>query len=363
MTVLFVDLDREWRGGQSQAFLLLRGLREKGHAVELVAPRNAPLARRVSEVGIPVHEVSRSALRLSAAATLRRLLKSGRFNLLHANEPHALTAAWMAGAHRRMPLLLSRRIGFPLGRNAVSRARFRAVSCFVANCREVAQSLLAAGIEEKRIAIVNEGVEVPPPASPETRNEARKHWGATAGEFLFGCVGVFVPEKGQKHAIEALAAVRAEFPRARLLLAGDGPCRRDLEKLAKDLGQTEAVHFAGFLENVAQVYAALDAFVFPSEFEGLGTSLQAAMAWGLPSVSTACGGLAEVVADGRTALVAEPDGKKFAQAMLRLLRDERLRQSLGRAGREEIERRFSAALMVANTLRVYEDMLSERRPA
>src|SRR5207244_8253298 len=87
--------------------------------------------------------------------------------------------------------------------------------------------------------IVNEGVEIPPPSS-ERRSSARSHWGVEDHEFLFGCISVFVPEKGQRHLIEALREVRKSHPEARLLLAGDGHCRGELQALAKRLGQSEA---------------------------------------------------------------------------------------------------------------------------
>jgi len=361
MRVLFVDLEREWRGGQSQALLTLVGLRQRGHDVELVAARDSPLTHRALEAGITVHQVPRFGSRGWAALAVRRLLARRRFELVHLNEPHALTAAWLAGGHRRLPLLLSRRIGFPLQKNAVSRARFRAVERFVANSKDVAQSLIDSGIAARRISIVNEGVEIFPLRTPEQRSSARKHWNVRESEFLFGCVSVFVPEKGQRHLIEALRLVRELHPEVRLLLAGDGPCRAELEALTKRLGQTEAVLFPGFVMEVAQVFAALDAFAFPSEFEGLGTALQAAMAAGLPCISTTRGALGEVIDGERTALVAEPNGKEFAVAMLRLINDEGLRKNLSDAGRHEVDQRFSADRMVENTIRVYEDALLKTR--
>jgi glycosyltransferase involved in cell wall biosynthesis len=363
MRVLYVDLEREWRGGQSQAWLTLRGLRQGGHGVELLAARGAPLAERVSELGIVVHEVPRVGMRGWAAWKMRELISKGRFELAHLNEPHALTAAWLAGAEKRLPLLLSRRIGFPLRKNSVSQARYRVVKRFVANSKEVAQSLIDSGIAAERVLIVHEGVEIPALATPEERCRARQHWGMKEKEFLFGCVSVFVPEKGQRHLIEAMAMVRAAHPEVRLLLAGDGACRLELEHLAKTLGQSDAVSFPGFITNVAEVYAALDAFAFPSEFEGLGTALQTAMAAGLPCISTKRGALGEVVDDERTALVAEPNGIEFAAAMLRIIEDQGLRKRLGAASRREIEERFSAARMVENTVRVYEEVLGEKREA
>src|ERR1700674_1918849 len=361
MRALYVDLEREWRGGQSQALLTLAGLRERGHEVELLAARDSAVANRALEAGITVHQVPRFCLRGWAAGEMRTLIASERFELAHLNEPHALTAAWLARAHRRVPLLLSRRIGFPLQKNAVSQARYRAVERFVANSKDVAQSLIDSGIAAERISIVNEGVEIFPLRTPEERSSARKHWDVREDEFLFGCGSVFVPEKGQRHLIETLPLVRAWHPQVRLLLAGHGACRAELEALTKRLGQAEAVLFPGFVRNVAQVYAALDAFAFPSEFEGLGTALQAAMAAGLPCISTKCGALGEVVDNERTALVVEPNGKEFATAMLRLMNDKVLRKNLSHAGRCEVEQRFSAAHMVENTIRIYEDVLQKTR--
>jgi glycosyltransferase involved in cell wall biosynthesis len=363
MRVFYVDLEREWRGGQSQALLTVCGLRERGHDVELLAARDSPLANRVSEARITVHQVPRYGLRAWAARAMRTLIARRRFELVHLNEPHALTAAWLARAHTRLPLLLSRRIGFPLQKNAVSQARYRAVERFVANSKDVAQSLIDSGIAAERISIVNEGVEIFRLPTPEQRSSARKYWGVRENEFLFGCVSVFVPEKGQRHLIEALPLVRALHPEVRLLLAGDGACRAELEALAKRLGQTEAVFSPGFVKDISQVYAALDAFAFPSEFEGLGTALQAAMAAGLPCISTKRGALREVVDSERTALVVEPHGREFAVAMLRLIDDKGLQKKLSDAGRREVEQRFSAGLMVENTIQVYEYVLKKRQAA
>jgi glycosyltransferase involved in cell wall biosynthesis len=353
---LIVDLETEWRGGQSQALLLLKGLYERGHAAELVTAHGSSLSHRAKKAGVHVHSVSPKMLRLAAVRKIRWLLNTDRFDLVHANEAHGLTAAWLAGAHRQLPLLSSRRIGFPLQQNWISKARFRALDCFVANSKNVAQSLVESGFPADRIAVVNEGVEIPERTSPEERSRARKKWGIADDEFLFGCASAFVPEKGQRHVVEALRSVRESFPKTRLLLAGDGPCLAETKELAAGLGLGHAVLLPGFVSKMERFYSALDAFVFPSEFEGLGTALQAAMASALPAISTTRGALCEVVEDGRTALVAEPNAAEFSGAMQRLLRDPALREQLGEAAREEVKRRFSADRMVEKTLAIYEQI-------
>jgi glycosyltransferase involved in cell wall biosynthesis len=144
----------------------------------------------------------------------------------------------------------------------------------------------------------------------------------------------------------------------RLLFAGDGPCRPGLEALVRQLGLQDKVIFAGFVQDVSQVYAALDVFVFPSLAEPLGTSLLAAMAWGLPVAAVASGGVPEYVTDGENGLLApRPEAELLSESMTRLLSDESLAMTFGQNARRTIAERFSADRMVANTILVYEDVL------
>jgi glycosyltransferase involved in cell wall biosynthesis len=361
MKVLFVDLEREWRGGQSQALLTMKGLRERGHDIELLAARDSPLAKRASEAGIAVHQVWRVGLRAWAAGALLRLLAGGRFEIVHLNEPHALTAAWLARAYERVPLVVSRRVANPLKQGRLARARYLAAQRVLTISRFVKKSVLDSGVSPEMVEVIYEGVEVPLLATREMRSRARQRWGVDEQEMLFGCVGYLLPEKGQELIVQALPSVRAKFPDARLLLAGDGPCRPRLEALTRERGLGGAVIFAGFIKEVSQVYAALDAFVFPSLAEPLGTSLLAAMAWGLPVLAVASGGVPEYVEDGGNGLlVRQPDPDLFSDGMLRLLSDEELRKTLGQTARRHIEERFSAGRMVENTVRVYEEVLRKR---
>ncbi|MGH9742496.1 MAG: glycosyltransferase family 4 protein [Candidatus Acidiferrum sp.] len=359
MRILYLDLEREWRGGQSQALLTLRGLRELGHDAQLLAVRDSPLAKRAEAAGVTVHKVGASARRAAAAVLLRRLLLRAEFELLHANEPHALTAAWLAASRKNVPLVISRRVAYPLGQSSLARRRYGMARRILAISQFVAKSLLESGVPKKKIEIVYEGVEAPTPVTVEARQNARRRWGVSDGEKLLGCVGYLLPEKGQEFALRALSTVRRKFPGTRLLLAGDGPCRMKLHSLARQEGLGDAVIFAGFVEDVAQAYVALDAFVFPSLAEPLGTSLLAAMAWGLPVLAVASGGVPEYVEDGVTGvLVKEPDSELLSTGMIRLLSDDSFRVKLGEEARRKIETHFSARHMVENTISVYKDVLA-----
>ena len=360
MIPLIVDLEMEWRGGQNQALLLLNGLYERGHAAELLAAEGSALAARAHAAGICVHSVSRGAARIPAAMKIRELLRGGRIEIVHTNESHALTAAWLASAHKKAPVLFSRRVGYPLGKNFLSKARFRTVSRIVANSNWVAEQAEASGAAREKLAVIYEGVEIPDAKTAEDRKKARTIWKIAEEEPLIGCVGVLSWDKGHEYVIRALAGVRKEFPRCKLLLAGDGPSLGQLRALAGELGLSHSIIFAGFVKEITSVYRALDVFVFPSLFEGLGTSLLAAMANGVPSVTFFGCALGEIVEDRKTGIQVEArNSEQIGKATLQLLSNPQFAARMGEAGRQSIATKFSADRMVDETLRLYRKVLEE----
>jgi L-malate glycosyltransferase len=359
---LLVDLETAWRGGQNQALLLLKGLRDLGHTPELVAAHNSALGERAAAAHIPVHYVSRGLFRLPAAWKIRKLLRNrpfDRFDLVHANEAHGVSAAWLAGAHHRAPFVISRRVGYPIGKSALAQARYHAAARIVANSQWVADQAAASGAPRDKITVVYEGAEIPPRFTAQQRKVARARWNLPADTPLLGCVGVLLPDKGQEWLIRALAEIRREAPgaSAKLLLAGDGPKRLQLESLARELNVSDAVIFAGFVTDVETVYAALDVFVLPSFFEALNNSLLAAMAYEIPSISFNRGALGEIIEDGRSGLLVEAANiPALRDCTLKILRDPVAAKKLAEAGRFRIEQNFSAKKMIDDTLRLYESL-------
>jgi glycosyltransferase involved in cell wall biosynthesis len=147
-----------------------------------------------------------------------------------------------------------------------------------------------------------------------------------------------------------------------VLLAGEGPERAGLAALARRYGLSDRVRFLGFVPEIESLYGAADYFIFPSHEEGLGSALLLAMAHELPVVAMACGGIPEVVEDGKNGLlVPDFEPASLALAMARLLSNPEEAERLGRAARETILARFSADHMVKATLQLYEQLAAERK--
>jgi glycosyltransferase involved in cell wall biosynthesis len=366
VNILLVDLETEWRGGQNQALLLLKALNARGDCAELVTVKGSALGKRALGKRLRVHFVMPRGARISAALKIRALTKGGAFDVVHANEAHAVTAAWLAGAHRRAAFVISRRVGYPLGKGALALARYKAAARIVAISQWVAERLVESGAPKEKISVVYEGVEIPANPRPQSPHLARMRWGvagvaddakAARESPLLGSVGVLSPDKGHELLIRALAELRKEYSGCRLLLAGDGPSRPMLEALAKDLGVQQAVLFAGFVKDIESVYPALEVFLFPSSFEGLGTSLLAAMSYEVPSVAFQCCAFGEIIENEKSGLLVEPGNvAEMVKAVRRLLQDKQFARAIAAAGRERIGKIFSCEHMTEEMKRVYREV-------
>ncbi len=362
---LHIDTRPDWRGGQNQVLLTLRGLRAREHEVELMALSGGALEQRASAEKFRVHAIPTRSVRPGGANLLRKILRGRSFDIVHAHDPHGLTIAWLAGAQRRAALVVQRRVANPLTGGRIALARYRAAQRILAVSHFIAESVIRSGISADKVEVVYEGVELPPIVSPPEREAARAKFGVVANDVLLGCVGYLLPEKGQDVLVRAMPAVLREFPNCRLILAGDGPCRRGLESAVKKHCVAQAAIFAGFVEEISSVYRALDIFLFPSLAEPLGTSLLAAMSYGLPSIAVASGGVPEIITNRHNGiLVSAPEPGTFEAATLELLRSPELASHLGAAARATISQKFTADRMVEATLAQYASILQadSRKP-
>lgn len=120
--------------------------------------------------------------------------------------------------------------------------------------------------------------------NPQARNALRKELGISDDEFVLGHVGRFSPQKNHLFLIDIFDAVHKLRPNSKLILIGDGELRSMIEKKVSDLGLNECVYFAGTTTNVSSFLQAMDTFVLPSKYEGLGIVTIEAQTSGLPCI-------------------------------------------------------------------------------
>ncbi|MCI5123157.1 MAG: glycosyltransferase family 1 protein, partial [Candidatus Electrothrix sp. AR5] len=174
---------------------------------------------------------------------------------------------------------------------------------------------------------------------------------------LIGNIGRISPEKGQKYFIEAAAQVLKSYPQACFVLVGDGGQGDEMRAYAKALGIASRVIFAGFRNDIAECYSALDIFVLPSLLEGTPMALLEAMSTGVPIIATNVGGVGHIVQDGENGvLVPSANADELATGIRRLLADSTWAAQLAKNGFCTVASRYSAEKMAENYMKLYDEV-------
>jgi hypothetical protein len=296
MRLLHLDSGMAMRGGQWQAVRLAEGLARAGHEVKLLAPEHSPCFEMARKAGIDTRPLNAVAVRRA----------SRQADLVHAHDARSHT---LAAAMAVAPLIVSRRVGFPV-RGVLSRWKYRRARHFIAVSKYVKSVLMAGGVGEEKITVVYDGVPLLASAIPVDR--------------------IVVPASQDPLKGTALALEGAS-------IAGLSPCvSNDLER---DLPGASLL-------------------VYITWSEGLGSGILLAMSAGVPVVASRIGGIPEIVEDGESGLLVGNTREEIAAAILRLREDREFAGQLVERASRSVKEKFSVAAMVEGTIGVYERALA-----
>ena len=166
-------------------------------------------------------------------------------------------------------------------------------------------------------------------------SDCRSKWGLPESAFVVATVASFTKNKNHHKLISSLESLKKKIPQIKLFLIGDGHLRKDLEAQVERLGLKNEVIFAGNQKDIPGCLSVIDLFVLPSIWEGFGIVLVEAMLMEKPVVATNVGSMKDIVVEGKTGLLVEPDNSdSMANAILKLFEDKAVRMSMGKEGRK-----------------------------
>jgi glycosyltransferase involved in cell wall biosynthesis len=215
-----------------------------------------------------------------------------------------------------------------------------------------AELLSRARFRPEMVSVIHAGVDVAKSASsPAILSPDRAP--------VIGMAGPLEPVKGHVFFLGAAQRVVAERPETEFLIAGTGPEEENLRRLTRELGLARNLTFDSSRYDFAAALSAMDIFCLPSLRQGLGTIMLEAMALGRPVIASGVGGVYSVVRNAQIGLIVPPsDSSRLAEAMLELLNDPVRARALGETGRQLVCEEFTASRMVAETARLYREVLA-----
>lgn len=357
-------------GGAAHVRDLVLGLDRACFSVQVAMPEDGGNVRRedFEAAQIPFHRVDIAAgFSLRAFQDIRRL--AARVDILHVHGARAALFGRLAAASlgRRRPRIVYTIHGFaaphyPKPRRALLLAIEQALAPitdrFIAVSWAERDALLAAGIGSlEKVKVVWNGIDVARFRDVAVNRAAQRSiFGLPHDAPLITTLCRLYKPRDFDTLLRAFRHVAEAIPSARLLIAGDGPYRPQVESLIGGLGLEDNVTLAGFRQDVPQILAASDIFVLSTAlWEGLPLTVLEAMALGLPVVASDVGGIAEAVRNMETGIIIpQKDPQALSEALLELLADRERAVAMGQRGRKRAEKHFTRERMARETMEIYE---------
>lgn len=364
MRILQISSAQSLGGGERHLADLASGLACRGHDVYVaLRPKSALIAELegISSENILTLTL-RNSLDAKSAQDLSRFVRRNNIQIVHAHMARDYPLA--AYAARRNPgsrLIITRHVLFPL--NRLHRITLSRAARIIAVSHAVASQLAAdAIVPAERTSVVLNGIDTLRFAKAKAEFDRRQffeRWNLPADSLLVGTVGELTPLKGQEEILRAASLILQQVPKAHFVIAGIDHSRGTqhrtrLEALIKELNLTGHVSLVGWLEDLAQLYCALDVFVSASHTESFGLAIAEAMASGIAVVATGTEGARELIEAGQTGLLVPiNDVDKLAEGILLLLKEKDERIRLGNAAQRVASTEFDVERMIVETEEIY----------
>jgi len=325
------------------------------------------LTKEFSKCGIKVFSMGKkSGVDYALHFRLAKLLRQQKIDLVHTHNNAPFYYGTIAAKIARIPVIIhtEHRESDRRGKKIVlmSKLLSRGINTIVADCQNVVDFLCnVRGISNAKIRIIFNGIDINKYTNSLDVLKKKQELGIDKDSLIIGNVARLVPMKDHMNLLEAFHSINKSLPNTKLVIVGDGKLRKDLEKRAEELNLDGSVIFLGIRTDIPEILNVFDVFVLSSESEGLSLSLLEAMAASKPVVATNVGGNSEVIDDGATGLLVPPKNSKgLADALIKILSNKELSNSIGIAGQRKVKERFSLEFMTKEYEELYEHWLEKR---
>lgn len=368
MKILLLNSLGIFGGGEYFVHQVARFLSEKGHEVWAGCRFKSPLYFKCSDSGIktalfdfPEKGTGKLGKNIKA---IKQFITENRIQIVHSNTYYDRTAGAAAAELAGVKHLTSVHSLESISHNFTHLVRNKFLTdVFIADGAIVKDFLSRENkIDAKKIRVINLGIEPDTMVrNDEMRYGVRKEFSIADDEILIGNLGRLVEFKGHKKLINVFKTVNEMYPKTKLMIAGDGELRGELENQVLSNGLSGKVVFAGFRDDLQAVYSSFDIYAHTSNEKGgelFPFAILYAMAGGLPVVSTGVGEIPGIVKDGFNGFVTGHDTNEIASKIISLLNDNSLTKHMGENGAKLLSEHFTLDIMGGEILKLYREALS-----
>ncbi|MDH6307775.1 glycosyltransferase involved in cell wall biosynthesis [Dysgonomonas sp. PFB1-18] len=215
-----------------------------------------------------------------------------------------------------------------------------------------------AKIPQKKIQLINNGVEYPRIVTSDEIDLARKKLNIMPNEIIVGSVGRLHDDVKKFTDIVKAFSILKDYSNIKLLIVGDGPDKQTIIQTAEELGISDKIIMVGYQYDTALYYKLMDIYCIASQHEGFGLVAAEAMLNGLPVVATAVGGLKSIVIDGETGFLVLPNNPEIlAEKLEILIKDLELRLALGENGKKRAMNEYTADIYISKINELYQNLI------
>jgi glycosyltransferase involved in cell wall biosynthesis len=325
-----------------------------------------PFQEAAERAGISVKTIpwSRAKPVLRASRTFSTLLADFDADIVHTHNIYAELVGWIAARRVGAKVVTTQYVWSDFGwkRNAqqwFAAWLLRRFDLVTSQCERTRQDTIRRGIPARDQSVLVTGIEpVRERPDPAERRAIRAKYRSGPSDIVLVNVARLYPEKAQGLLLDCFAEIVRSRRQTKLWLMGVGPLESALKERVAALGLEQHVTFLGFVVDLHRTLLSADIQVHSSYAEGVPLAICSGMAAGMPIVSTAVGGIPEILRHEETGLlVANGDGPAFVRETIRLIDDEELRRRLSRRAKEASETEFSLETAGAVLTAQYEKLV------
>lgn len=355
-------------GGVEQLRLILaKNLDPKIYEQAIICTQAAGIIpEQLENVGCKVYSVGilNHLFDIKTHLNVLKVIKEFKPHIIHGAVFEGVTMASICGGLSRVPIIIGEETSDPTNRSPKATLLLKGLSVLTHKMVGVSPASYSylvdtANINKDKVVLINNGVEPSIELSDEQKNSLRKELKIAPNSFVIGFVGRLLDsDKRVSDLIKAFASIVRSYPRAKLLIVGDGPDKAMLTELANNLGVVDKIIFTGYQSNTRPFYNIMDVFALPSLNEAFGLVLVEAMFANLPIVASRVGGIPSVVRDGVTGLLFEAkDIKGLEKHLLYIIEHPSEALQMGQRGYEVAVKDFSAERYVQDINNLYQELI------